>query len=749
MLKKEIIGMREPKDEDRVRSPMFPRLHVNDTEKGGPRAPPRNKMALYEQLSIPSQRLGSGSVLMMPLPNETSMASSMSSSHAGGFERSMFTPFCNSPAPSQSETSFTPHSGGVALNTKMSSPEQKSVNSRDDQSLNSTQPLSSSAKCNSVQSHNSNLRNFLLKKPGDADNIRPHSSAQSGAVLHYSSNCQSKDRENQPYWNMSFSVQFKNISENQKSKIGIIDVRERETLSNQTEESRKISDSCQNPAEKSFSLLSNKTLVDASCSPSGKVICTKSLKRVHPSSDQEYGRNKVDSLKRMHGMNGRSDQNFVAKEEKTVHKDKSLLENAGGIGKENASKVTNESCSKLSLHVDKRSHNVIESGGKSDKDRNRGSLQVVDVKRHNLSETFEVDSLSAQNITPDDVVRIIGEKQFWKARKAIVDQQRTFGVQVFELHRLLKVQKLIATSPNLLLKDGIYLRKALLKSSPVRKVPSEHAIQQPPPIAKSKDGSQKPCPIAESPDEHAVEKLPLPSVHVETDKGVAHESNRESHSHSGAAGPAPNATDTRAPPWCVPGPGNQWLVPVMSPSEGLVYKPYTAPCHPHTGYIAPVYANCPPPAGSGDFLNAVYGVPASHQQGIGIVPSAPPFGQTYFPQCVMPIMPSSVSGSAVEQNSCNMSSQMSRTISYRVGKVEASKENEIQGSTASSLPPRPNGHALPLFPTEPTSQASDQNAQSNEQQTHVIKVVPHNRRLATESAARIFQSIQEERKQCY
>lgn len=36
--------------------PMFPRLHVNDTEKGGPRAPPRNKMALYEQLSIPSQR---------------------------------------------------------------------------------------------------------------------------------------------------------------------------------------------------------------------------------------------------------------------------------------------------------------------------------------------------------------------------------------------------------------------------------------------------------------------------------------------------------------------------------------------------------------------------------------------------------------------------------------------------------------------------------------------------------------------
>ncbi|KAL8519297.1 hypothetical protein ACS0TY_010294 [Phlomoides rotata] len=48
--------MKRGKDEEKIMGPMFPRLHVNDTEKGGPRAPPRNKMALYEQLSIPSQR---------------------------------------------------------------------------------------------------------------------------------------------------------------------------------------------------------------------------------------------------------------------------------------------------------------------------------------------------------------------------------------------------------------------------------------------------------------------------------------------------------------------------------------------------------------------------------------------------------------------------------------------------------------------------------------------------------------------
>jgi EARLY FLOWERING 3 protein len=43
---------------EKVMGPLFPRLHVNDTtlKGGGPRAPPRNKMALYEQFSVPSSQ---------------------------------------------------------------------------------------------------------------------------------------------------------------------------------------------------------------------------------------------------------------------------------------------------------------------------------------------------------------------------------------------------------------------------------------------------------------------------------------------------------------------------------------------------------------------------------------------------------------------------------------------------------------------------------------------------------------------
>ena len=53
--------MKRGREEEKISSPLFPRLHVNDADKGGPRAPPRNKMALYEQFSIPSQRFTSTS----------------------------------------------------------------------------------------------------------------------------------------------------------------------------------------------------------------------------------------------------------------------------------------------------------------------------------------------------------------------------------------------------------------------------------------------------------------------------------------------------------------------------------------------------------------------------------------------------------------------------------------------------------------------------------------------------------------
>ena len=73
--------MKTGKDEGKVMNPLFPRLHVNDTEKGGPKAPPRNKMALYEQLSVPKVHSRSTFILPLPPNNHSSLVISGSSTH--------------------------------------------------------------------------------------------------------------------------------------------------------------------------------------------------------------------------------------------------------------------------------------------------------------------------------------------------------------------------------------------------------------------------------------------------------------------------------------------------------------------------------------------------------------------------------------------------------------------------------------------------------------------------------------------
>ncbi|KAK2661319.1 hypothetical protein Ddye_007852 [Dipteronia dyeriana] len=84
--------MKKGKDDEKIKGPMFLRLHVNDTEKGGPIAPSRNKMALYEQLNIPTQRFNSGVPPLNP-SKSSSLGPPGSSSQGSGPERNLLFPF--------------------------------------------------------------------------------------------------------------------------------------------------------------------------------------------------------------------------------------------------------------------------------------------------------------------------------------------------------------------------------------------------------------------------------------------------------------------------------------------------------------------------------------------------------------------------------------------------------------------------------------------------------------------------------
>ncbi|KAA8542466.1 hypothetical protein F0562_023398 [Nyssa sinensis] len=512
-------------------------------------------------------------------------------------------------------------------------------------------------------------------------------------------------------------------------------------------------------------------LMDSFSSSLAKDIVSEQAKGAQGSLNQKKRSSLVNGLWRSHDPNAQSYQKYRALQENKVFRDGASAQPKRAIENRNTSTLEGVSCFRPSLRDNHRSPHKLENIGEFNEDWEIGSLQVGDVDRNgDISDTSVVDSISGSDISLDDSVGGIRQKKFWIARSAMVNHQREFAEQVFELHRLIKVQSLLAGSPGLLLNDKRCLGKPSSGMSPVKKLPRENLLEPPPLIFSLKDDSQKLNTSAECAVENAIQKLPLPSLNDDTSKGfVIQQSNYEPYLRNAPS--AFIATDAKVEPPCIhPQPGSQWLVPVLSPFEGLVYKPCTGPSPPTAGFMEPVYSSCGPMRSTpacGDFLNIAYGIPAAPHQGIRTLPGTPSLSQTYFPPVPSSVVEQVSSYARAQSNSqdnqlsmgdinfsmpyqslCNMSSQKSGVISCCERNLLSSKGSELQGSAASS-PERVQGDPLPLFSTAPTVQLSDQPAwsHSTEQRTPVIKVVPHSPRSACKSAAQIFQSIQDERKQ--
>ncbi|XP_043720130.1 protein HEADING DATE 3B-like isoform X2 [Telopea speciosissima] len=766
------------KDEEKITGPMFPRLYVNDRENGGPRAPPRNKMALYEQLSVPSQRFNSGltSTLSLPRHNAGSLVPSTSSSKGGGHERSVFSP-CYIPSPTPAHFSEKPHccsSNGVNLDGLMAVFERKSMKNANYRTSNATGHMPSTPEYNLFHRHDhSNSRNSGQKQLADEDDVRVPTFIHPGVAPCPNKDIPSIDRERlAPFCptNQGHSAitpvnsllksaatssnllnQPQDACNKHSKRSDTTDMTSRQSVSNHIEENLKGSFTSRECTEM---LASHKLSREKVAEPS---------KYARGSANLEHQSSQPDGFGRVCDTGGWVQQEYrpVLLQNNTVYGDGISVESVG-LEKGNVSSVRSEPFSRISPGNSRRSPGQAEFGSEYHEDNSHGSLQVRGMDRNDdVSETSMLDSISRLDISPDDVVGVIGQNRFWKARRAIVDQQRVFAVQVFELHRLIKV-------------------------SPTKKLPAEYLLTSVQRNVKQKDDSQNQS--IECAAENAVAKPTLPSLNNGIKGG--HVSQHSSCGlNSGNPPAAPVATDNKMIPWCFhPPPGNQWLVPIISPSEGLFYKPYTGPCPPTGGFMAPVYGGCGPvslPPMAGDFMNPAYGVMATHQQGIGVLPGTPPVGPTYFTPYGIPVMSPVTSASAVDQSSllagtrphgqaeklsawevkfnmrqessCNYSNQNSEAVASGAWKFKTSKDSELQGSTTSSPCERAQGAGpghvaeerdpLPLFPMASAVQVPDQDPQAHcsDQQTRVIKVVPHNPRSATESAERIFRSIQKEK----
>jgi len=331
-----------------------------------------------------------------------------------------------------------------------------------------------------------------------------------------------------------------------------------------------------------------------------------------------------------------------------------------------------------------------------------------------------------------------------------------------------QVQKSIASSPHLLIEGDPCLGKSLVTSK--KKLPGGDAEKQLQ-SAKTKDDVQPTMQQLEHTKDNIEANQPSPTQ--DDVVGVQHNNPAAANGAVTSNPPTmPTPSDNRQNSWCGPPPPNQWLVPVMSPSEGLVYKPYTGHCPPAGSFLAPFYASCAPvslPSTAGDFMSSPYGIPMPNQPQHMGVPGPPPMPPMYFPPFSMPVMNTAVSASAVEQvshvaasrpnghveqhsrSSCNMSNLRSEALSAGIWRFHASKDSELQGSSASSPFDRQQGEGRGPAPPFPSSSAGNVQPQpstgSRENPGRVIRVVPHTSRTASESAARIFKSIQMERQQ--
>ncbi|KAF8671023.1 hypothetical protein HU200_050302 [Digitaria exilis] len=717
-------------EQGKVMGPLFPRLHVSDAGKGGgPRAPPRNKMALYEQFTVPSSRFSSSA-----RPAGGSLVPSTSASQVYSYDRPLFKPFdvpSNEPARSSEKLK------GNSIDGHSNSTRRESGRMSSHTKNNNVYASKSIAECTSQHRVGNIIKNSSEKKVGNNDEFMvpsicsprfPRYSTQEHAGVQDKSKSLSATNPHKscPAMPRSTAECYSAVNRH----LDRIDESDMRSTSSQKAKEKELVRGSKNVeiGERSSSVLASKGNFknkDAKACQMGN--------NVSNSYENPHLRNK---RRQPTSMNGSS---MEAKNPTTIRNTLSCKP------------CTDLSNSNQNPNLPERS--LREAGVK----RKQG---YHDIEENDDLSDSSVECMPGWEVSPDEIVGAIGSKHFWKARRAIQNQQRVFAVQVFELHKLIKVQKLIAASPHLLIEGDPVLGSALLGKK--TKLTKGNLKVQTLSIANmpNKDDIQPTLEHPELSKQNTEGNPPSPSLEDGLG-GNCHDQATTKETSASNPPVMPAAPENKQNNWSMNPPQNQWLVPVMSPSEGLVYKPYSGPCPPVGSLLTPFYANCTPLS----LPSTPYGVPMPHQPQHMAPPGVPAIHMNYFPPFSMPVMNPVAPASAVEQGShaaapqphgrMEQQSLISCNMTHPSGiwRFHASRDSEPQASSASSpfdrLQVQGDGSGpVSLFPT-----ASVQNAQphassgSRDQQNHVIRVVPHNAQTASESAAWIFRSIQKERQQ--
>ncbi|XP_055832372.1 ELF3-like protein 2 isoform X2 [Solanum dulcamara] len=658
------------------------------------------------------------------------------------------------------------------MNFTMRRPDVPPVKSLNPQVLCLKGNLRGTSQLNPIQPHSLSYYNSnpSANKLGRENDFCGPNFVASGKPLYHGNIHKSADKEKMVISSSKPSLKFQSVFEKKSKDRDSMQLKCREHSTGDLAKCQKREHCVKLPAPH----LSNieKTVVHEAPSPGHSKL---NISKSSVSSAPENRCGLVGDLNRCSDSYSESDEDSWILHKRKAAENVTYVKHEDATTKRCASIMEDAPCSFLPHRDNHQSPKRVKSSSDCPEDQISGPPDVGAADRsEGISEASSLNSRLVEKMSSDSVIALIGQELFWKTRRTITHQQRIFAIQLFELHRLTK--KMMARSRDIFFKDNFYLHQPSIKFSSLKTLPC-HDVLEPPVVALEQKISPKPNNF-----ELPVDNVNLPLRKDNDKKNIPQQSAQKLN--VGTPTSISFVSDPKlAPRSFQPPPGYQWLVPIRSPSEGLVYKPYTGPCPPPGGIIAPAYGSCRPvtlsPPIGGDFANVPYNVPTSHKQGVGIFPGPVIFDPSCIQPYSMPVVKPSASSSAIEQmnplsrirssekeNSPFMHDanlvrphQKSRNISFQKSAVmsdcdriiQADRGSDMQGSTASSPPERVQKDALALFPITPTAKGSDQPVQDNdtEQQIQVIKVVPHNPKSASESAARIFRSIQEERKMNY
>ncbi|CAI9114262.1 OLC1v1014941C1 [Oldenlandia corymbosa var. corymbosa] len=708
---------------------------------GGPRAPPRNKMALCGQVNTPSQRLSSGA-MQMPMPP----LSTSNDNNLGHCQKMNGYPLFRSTheAASHKLGRFQSNcSNGMKADTRYR--ENQIVRSGYYKALNARRALRMTQPYHYYHSLNSSVKLHLKEDdPGIPYFGRKEKVLNGGMVAH---------RMEKEHGNSSDLLEKHKTAFGRHKRIERTNVLSREHLGNQANFNSKIFEMSDKKGEMFHPIPSSDHNFSANAD-----LGIQRVYKTHESGNRLIPLHHIKGTFR-NGFSTLHDSSVgMHQEGKSLLLETTRIEIVSGdperlLRKRNSAAMEEPLCSSSSTKAGENNgaSSRIKSANEGLPGDHRKDLPLEVVERTSaISDTSVVDSSSRLCITPDMMMRVIGPNFFWRVRTTIDHQQRVFATQIFELHRLIKVQRLIAGAPKMLVEGNVIFGKPstefFTKNKLQMKVFPEPPLQPIKPEVESSQLEQR----QDYDAKHARGKFS--ATDDNTKKGNINP-NPTMKSESGVPGDSESGPCFYKPP----SGAYQWLVPVRSASEGLVYKPYLGPFPaPSHGSMASVYGNHGTTLSltrmdATAFVNTTtYVFPASnHQQGIviytghGALAYSPEMNNTSNPDSdVMQQFGTTQPSSGLiipHQTSCNPS--MESGMMTDSGAISPGFRHR------DSLESPEEG--LPLFPTTPMDQMlrySDQNHQDSKK-IQVIKVVPHNSFKSTsESAARIFQLIQEERK---